>query len=348
MVFFPAGVLYKTTDGGNTWTNVYGLTFDFINIYWDDVFFVDLNNGWLAGPRSDIRHTTNSGTNWTIQTAPDTVFEFKSIYFISPTEGWIVGGSYDSISGQGTDGVIIHTTNSGNNWNIQLSGAPLQLWGVHFIDALNGWVCGYKDTLSPGVFLRTTDGGNSWTEIMAAEVSIGPYGLFAVDFPDPLIGFAAGGGNRWGYSGSYFSVFLKTTDGGNNWLVDTVIFDNDPWGLSPSGMDMYSERWGYAGGTRLSAFRYSDLGVYVSEVDVPPKIVTNLPLVIPYTKGFKIIFSQGMAYSKISVYDVLGRKVIERIPNGSVMSLKVPSSGNYFIIFRTEENKTFVHKVSVW
>ncbi|OGC42782.1 hypothetical protein A2Y85_07090, partial [candidate division WOR-3 bacterium RBG_13_43_14] len=209
MSLFPCGALYKTTDAGNTWTLNYGLTMSFLNLFWDDVFFIDLNNGWLAGPNSDIRYTANGGAAWTIQTAP-VQSSLKSIYFVNPSEGWIVGGDYDTITGQGTNGLILHTTDAGTNWTAQLSNAPLQLWGVHFIDNINGWVCGYKDSTSPGVFLNTTDGGNNWTEIAAPSVSNGPYGLYAVDFPDPLIGFAAGGGNRSGWSGSYFGVFLKT------------------------------------------------------------------------------------------------------------------------------------------
>lgn len=344
---FPCGALYKTTDGGNTWILNYGLTFSFLNIYWDDVFFVDLNNGWLAGPNSDIRWTTNAGANWTTQTAPVSA-SLKSIYFINPNEGWIVGGDYDTLTGQGTNGVILHTTNGGANWVTQLSDAPLQLWGVHFIDALNGWVCGYKDTLSPGVFLHTTDGGDNWTEIMAPSVALGAYGLYAIDFPDPLIGFATGAGNRSGWSGSYFGTFLKTTNGGNTWSVDTVIYENDPWGLSPLGMDMYSTRWGYAGGARLSAFRYGEVGVHVSEHEENKELDAGLPLVIPDARGFKISFSPGMAYLKVSVYDVLGRKIIESVPTGSVMSIKVPSAGNYFIIFRTDDDGRYTRKVSVW
>jgi photosystem II stability/assembly factor-like uncharacterized protein len=252
--FFPAAVLYKTTDGGSSWTRIYGLTFDFVNKLWDDVFFLDANNGWLAGANSDIRRTTNGGTSWTIQSAPVSG-SLKSIYFLNANLGWIVGGDYDTLTGQGRNGLILHTTNGGTSWTAQISNAPYQFHGVHFIDNLNGWVCGYKDTASPGVFFRTTNGGNAWTEIMAPAVSIGRYGLFGIEFVDSQNGFSVGGGNRLNWTNSHFGIFLKTTNGGNNWLVDTIIFDNSPWGVAPLGMDMFNVRWGYAGGTRLAAFR---------------------------------------------------------------------------------------------
>jgi photosystem II stability/assembly factor-like uncharacterized protein len=343
----PVAVLYKTSDGGNSWTDVYGFTLSFFAILWEDVFFTDQNNGWLTGPNSEIRHTTNGGMDWTIQTAPDTGLAFNSVYFSNPNEGWIVGGSYDTLTGQAIDGVIVHTTDGGDNWTTQVSDAPLQLWDVHFIDNLNGWACGYKDTLSPGVFLHTTDGGTNWTETMAPSVSMGSYGLYAIDFPEPTIGFAVGGGNRSGWSGSYFGAFLKTTDGGIIWEVDTVIFDNDPWGVSPLGMDMYSARWGYAGGARLSAFRYGEIGTYAPEEEPLEELSSREPSIIPQRKGFKILFSKGTYYSMISVYDVLGRKILEKVPSSPEMNIDVPCSGNYFIIFRDKKNGCFTKKVSV-
>ncbi len=347
---FPAGALYKTTDGGASWTLAYGLTSGFIGILWDDVFFADANNGWLAGPRSDIRRTTNGGTAWTRQTAPDTGYSLKSIHFINPSEGWIVGGDYDSLTGRGEKGVILHTTNGGANWTAQLQNEPAQLWGVHALDNQNVWVCGYRDSASPGIFYRTTNGGGTWSQITAPSVSLGPYGLYAVDFPEPQFGFAAGGGSRWNTQGSYFAAFLKTTDGGGTWAVDTVIFDNSPWGFSPLGMDMYSKTRGYAGGARLSAFRYSDQGTQgVEIVHETRRDPDALPRIIPFARGFKILFLPDMKVASLSVYDVLGRKVMERTLNGSTLICNVPSAGNYFILFKGESGESQgVKKVTVF
>lgn len=344
----PVSVLYKTTDGGNSWTDVYGLSFSFFGILWEDVFFTDQNNGWLAGPASEIRHTTNGGSDWTVQTAPDTGLALNSICFTSPDEGWIAGGSYDTLTGLGKDGVIIHTGDGGINWTAQLQHAPLQLWDIHFIDDLTGWACGYKDTLSPGVLLHTTDGGSNWIETMAPTIALGPYGLYAIDFPEPLTGYAVGGGNRAGWSGSYFGAFLKTTDGGTTWDVDTVIFDNDPWGVSPLGMDMYSTRWGCAGGARLSVFKYGEAGTHTPEEQPQEEIASGSPAIIARSGSFEILFPPGTEYSRIAVYDVLGRRVIEKVPSGPSMTIKVPASGNYFILFEERRRGTFSQKVTIF
>ncbi len=351
---FPAAVLYKTSDGGSNWNRLYGLTINFIGVLWDDVFFIDANNGWLAGARSDIRRTDNGGTSWTTQTAPDTGLSFKSIYFINPNEGWIVGGDYDSITGRGTRGVIVHTTNSGTQWNTQMINVPRQFYSVHFINNLNGWVCGYKDSASPGIFMHTTNGGNNWVEILAPPVSLGPYGLYAIDFPDPMNGFAVGGGNRWNTQGSHFAVFLKTTNGGSNWFVDTAIFVNSPWGVAPLGMDMYSAKYGYAGGTRLSAFRYTPIAGKIEEyrtsVNKPITFIT--PLIVRDRLKISLIVTE-LTQAEVSIFDITGRirKTIgpKTLLNGS-HSIPVNldlENGLYFCRLKTSSGITFSRKFIV-
>uniref|UniRef100_A0A7V0Z7S6 T9SS type A sorting domain-containing protein n=1 Tax=candidate division WOR-3 bacterium TaxID=2052148 RepID=A0A7V0Z7S6_UNCW3 len=328
---FPAAVLYKTTNGGSSWTKIYGLTFEFIGKLWDDVFFLDTNNGWIAGASSDIRKTTNGGTNWTTQSAPVSS-SLKSIYFLNANEGWIVGGDFDTLTGQGTNGVILHTTNGGTNWIAQMSNAQYQFYGVHFIDNLRGWVCGLKDTASPGVFLRTTDGGANWSVILAPSVSIGKYGLYAIEFVDQNNGFAAGGGNRQGYQGSHFGIFLKTSNGGNDWLVDTIIFENSPWGLAPLSMDMFNTRWGYAGGTRLSAFRYSPLNVGVEEDNISKNGFNKNQTIFRGKDNLRLIIEDFDDYHRAIVYDILGRKVFEKQSlNTTFLQLPVLIKGVYFL-----------------
>lgn len=85
------------------------------------------------------------------------------------------------------------------NWNWQ---NPLpqgvNLYGVHFTDANNGYTVGLD-----GVILKTTDGGISWS----AQNSGTTNSLLAVHFTDADTGFAVGSGSN----------LLKTTDGGLNW-----------------------------------------------------------------------------------------------------------------------------------
>ncbi|MEO0106412.1 MAG: YCF48-related protein [candidate division WOR-3 bacterium] len=342
----PAAVLYKTIDGGNSWTNIYGLSLEFVGKMWDDVFFVDLNNGWLAGANSDIRRTTNGGSSWTTQSAPVSG-SLKSIYFINSNEGWIVGGDYDTLTGQGINGLILHTTNGGTNWTVQVSNVPYEFWDVYFTDNLNGWVCGYKDTASPGIFYHTTNGGNNWIEVMAPSVTTGHYGLYAIKFTDAQTGFSVGGGNRLGWQGSYFGIFLNTTDGGSQWTVDTVIFDNDPWGVCPLGMDMFNSRWGYAGGARLSAFRYTPMGgQMIAENRIEIISADENQTIFSSQQEIVLDISQKEGYTKIEIYNILGRRIlIKEINKAKSVSLPNLSPGHYFIRLYREQGEPLVKKI---
>ena len=54
-------------------------------------------------------------------------------------------------------GIILRTTDGGNNWLSQDSGTTSQLTEVVFTDANTGTAVGESGTI-----LRTTDGGNQW------------------------------------------------------------------------------------------------------------------------------------------------------------------------------------------
>jgi len=71
---FPRMVVFKTTDGGNTWADITSNAITLrpeSNIF--GVLFSDANNGYIA-LGSSILKTTNGGTSWTLDYAPSTGF----------------------------------------------------------------------------------------------------------------------------------------------------------------------------------------------------------------------------------------------------------------------------------
>lgn len=103
-------------------------------------------------------------------------------------------------------------------WQEVSSGTSYILYGLSFPPNQNniGYACGMQYTNdSPGVVIKTEDGGETWSTILPVSGEIP--GLEAVCFTSPNIGFAAG----WdGY-------FIKTTDGGDTWTEETV--GSDIW-----------------------------------------------------------------------------------------------------------------------
>lgn len=151
--------IYKTIDGGVTWTDMYNGTFS------DDdprkVFFVDLNRGWVLAA-GEIYRTIDGGENWTPLTPEISLgssdITFDGLFFLNANQGWAVG-----------DGHIIVTDDGGDTWSFQPEDVWQDLNDIHFVDANHGWAVG------GGVLLYTNDGGASWqshTETSSTEHEI--------------------------------------------------------------------------------------------------------------------------------------------------------------------------------
>jgi photosystem II stability/assembly factor-like uncharacterized protein len=60
--FFPSGTLYKTTDGGNTWSKLMGWS---EREYPTKLAFIDVNNGYAFTFNDHVYQTTDGGVTWT-------------------------------------------------------------------------------------------------------------------------------------------------------------------------------------------------------------------------------------------------------------------------------------------
>jgi photosystem II stability/assembly factor-like uncharacterized protein len=85
----------------------------------------------------------------------------------------------------------------------QVSGVNTTLNAVHFPSKTTGFVAGDQ-----GVFLRTTNGGNSWTLRSTGTTTKNLYSVF---FVNPNVGYAVGDSG----------LILKTTNAGANWASQT-------------------------------------------------------------------------------------------------------------------------------
>ena len=111
----------------------------------------------------------------------------KQVVFPDARTGYAVGDS----------GLILKTTDRGDNWERQVSGTPLDLNCVYFVDTYNGYAAGNNSA-----FLKTTDGGQSWITLATNSAA----DLNAVFFSDLYTGYAVGN-----------NFILQTMDGGNTW-----------------------------------------------------------------------------------------------------------------------------------
>ena len=215
----------------------------YINAHYkfEDIFFIDGNNGWAAGSRSYapqlwgqvILHTTDGGINWQTQyeSPPDMdalfyyTHRIDQIRFIDDQTGWAVGGSrryYES--GWVHKGAILHTTNGGQDWQLQgdtlYESQDLEFFALDIIDANTVWALLARGSISPNIqLIRTDDGGANWQWIdtgIEGGISIG-FAIVQGDlaFADAQNGWAVGG----------MGLVLRTGDGGITWTRQTLSDD---------------------------------------------------------------------------------------------------------------------------
>jgi photosystem II stability/assembly factor-like uncharacterized protein len=192
-------IIYRTTDGGTTWsnlpianstTNPPGASVRNMNA----MTFTDANNGYIVGANNELITTSDGGVTWNRRQAiPTPVRILNSIDFADANTGWIVGSL----------GQILKTTNAGLNWVQQTSGVTAALNHVSFPSLTHGWAVGANGTI-----IHTNDGGATWTPQTSGTTAQ----LFSVVFNDELNGYAFGNG----------PTILQTTDGGQQWSLITT------------------------------------------------------------------------------------------------------------------------------
>jgi len=128
-------------------------------------------------------------TQWNQQQSGTTA-DLRGIWFVDSLSGWACGDS----------GIVLHTSNGGQEWVKQNSTVSVKLEDVFFWDIQTGWIAG-----DSGTVIHTTNGGISWNEQQTNVTSL----LHHIQFITLLNGFASGENE----------TALETTDGGQSWQV---------------------------------------------------------------------------------------------------------------------------------
>lgn len=160
--------IWKTADGGVTWTKLYTFTTD--STGYKSLYFLNEQTGWVV--RMDGLYATfNGGVNW--NKVPTIGFDFRTagtVFFRTATSGFIF------------DEVNFGKTNSGGaSWTNTFTGSPTY-HDIHFVTDNTGYI-----TDDHRIY-KTTDGGNTWkTDVFLANRSV-----VEVHFIDANHGWACG------------------------------------------------------------------------------------------------------------------------------------------------------------
>jgi len=125
------GVIALTNNGGVNWTTVFDQSG---KMYFNGVYFVDANNGWVVAEgdgdgeqNAFIFHTSDGGKTWKQQLKTPKGGSLTQIRMLNLREGWAVGGSF----ALGLTANFWHTTDGGVNWKLEGTMFGFLMFNIH-------------------------------------------------------------------------------------------------------------------------------------------------------------------------------------------------------------------------
>lgn len=152
--------IFFTKDGGAQWEKKdLNLPDSIKPTVYVDIFFISSESivilCWRVEYNKYILKSNDGGKNWIVITnLPRGV---ESLSFVNENVGWAAGREKESSNYRD---IILHTTDGGYNWSVQLDSLALYYWGlkeIYFLDENNGIALGWWWKL-----WRTSDGGKTW------------------------------------------------------------------------------------------------------------------------------------------------------------------------------------------
>lgn len=317
-------IIFKTTDAGETWNIVNeGSPGGFI---FNKIDFINNDTGIVGGDYNNLYRTFDGGqTLQAINPSPDPwnmpigVFD---IYFLSAEKGFIAIDTGD-VEGGILGSAILKTTDVGTTWQTVWSGdAGEEINCIYFLNAQYGYAVGLK-----GVFLKTTDGGESWTKSIIQPMEE----LHTVCFTDENTGYMDKGG-----------IVCKTTDGGLTWnmqqmqnpaIVTDIVFSNDAkTGYLIGGNNLYKTT---SGGDIPNGINNVADKIHLS-------VFPN-----PATDYMNISYDEKTKVRSICISDIDGKKIMDYDKSEKKIQVSSLSFGIYLLQIETDKGtaiKKFIKK----
>jgi|GEM_PF-5102382 len=215
-------VMWLSGDGGQSWQQGQPPQSGMM-AFWMDVWMVTANVGYIGGMdlgSAGLMQTINGGSSFIkVPSAKDAQTVNRLFFYDGGKPGFALG-----------DALVL--TDNGSMWQkVTYDAGEAGMNAIQFANPMEGWMVGGKTesdeesgtttVLAEGTVLHSTDGGKTWTTIVAGQ----PYNYANVWFPTPERGFLTG------FDGGVEHLFTSP-DHGQTWTEVAVPAD-------PSGKPIF-------------------------------------------------------------------------------------------------------------
>lgn len=319
----PGRGLFKTTDGGLTWTEVYHHTSAGV---W--VRFFDEMEGVLIN-RNLIAKTYDGGQSWTVldQSVIPAFGAQEFTVIVNGNNGCIQKGNH--IWFNTNKGRVYHSADRGETWSAVSAGHGSDAWMVAltFRDTLHGVAMRKNTNGFPSRLSFTEDGGVTWTlssSFMPSDYSVVSY------VPGTQSSLYAAGNQilPHAFSNDYGDSWEQTQDDPR---LGALVF------LSPTVG--WATRAGSTGSSGLAPiFKWNeDSPLFVSTVE-PTRPVAMSIFPNPFSSHIQISLEQGLTPLSLEVQSIDG-KLTRQIPLDQFPSIDLSSlpAGAYLLRATTDK-----------
>ncbi len=159
------------------------------------MLFASFDIAVASGLHDGSRVPLQASASWQILNHPfqQDEAELRGVVFLNATHGWVVGQNETGLGG----GIILHTINGGDSWELQLYNRSQKFYAIDIIDNDTIWVT------CRGGLVYSNDSGQSWSFVSVID---GQAALPTVRFYNRTYGWTSTMGDIY-----------KTVDGGVTW-----------------------------------------------------------------------------------------------------------------------------------